>query len=82
MAQRDEPGIKQCCVLCTTYFCNLYYPPCAKIGTKLQLVSARRESCQIDVELLRGNSFEFDCLRRYLQDKKCTSKDVFDYMLK
>ena len=32
--QRDDPSLNQCCAICTTYYCNLYYPPC-KVGIKL-----------------------------------------------
>lgn len=80
IAQRDDPALRQCCAICTTYFCNLYYPPC-KPGTKLQLLQDRRESCKIDPALLRGNDTEFEIIRNYLLGKKMNSKDVFDHMV-
>ena len=74
--------LHQNCLLCTSYFCNLYYPPCAKSGIKLKLFSKRRGDCKIDAELLRTNQFLFEALRNYLISKKLTSKKVFDDMVK
>lgn len=56
IAQRDDPPLQQCCSLCTTYYCNLYFPPC-KLGAKLTKLKECREKCKIDAELLRGNKF-------------------------
>lgn len=82
MANRDDPALHQSCVICTSNFCNLYYPPCAKTGVKLEVLKNRRANVKIDAELLRGNKYEFDVIRNYLLSKKQTSKDVFDYVLK
>lgn len=41
IAQRDDPALDQCCAICTTYFCNLYFPPC-KAGSKLLKLTDRR----------------------------------------
>jgi hypothetical protein len=35
MANRDDVSFHQYCVLCTTNYCNLYYPPCSRSGVKL-----------------------------------------------
>lgn len=80
IAQRDDPDLNQCCAICTTYYCNLYYPPC-KVGTKLVRLEDRREGCKIDAELLRGNKFEFEIIRNHLLEKKLNSKNLFDHML-
>ncbi len=53
---RNDPALRQCCVICTTYYCNLYYPPC-KTGHKLIELDQRKESCKIDPDVLRGNKF-------------------------
>lgn len=82
IAQRDDPSLHQNCLLCTSYFCNLYYPPCAKSGIKLKLLNNRRGDCKIDADLLRANQFEFEALRNYLISKKLTSKEVFDDVVK
>lgn len=57
MANRDDPSLHQYCVLCTTNFCNLYFPPCARSGVKLDLIKNKRSAVKIDAELLRGNKF-------------------------
>lgn len=59
IADRNDPSLHQSCVLCTQYFCNLYYPPCVKNGVKLQLVQNRKGESNINKEVLRGNQFEF-----------------------
>ena len=41
IAQRDDPALLQNCTICTTYYCNLYYPPC-KVGAKLTKLEDRR----------------------------------------
>jgi E3 ubiquitin-protein ligase CHFR len=80
MAQRDDPALFQCCTLCTTYYCNIYYPPC-KAGAKLTKLVDCKEKCKIDAVLLRGNTFEFEALRNYLLLKKMNSRDIFDHMM-
>ena len=74
VAQRDDPSLHQNCILCTNYFCNLYYPPCAKTGVKLKLLNSKRGDCKIDSDLLRSNQYEFEALRNFLVSKKKTSK--------
>lgn len=81
IAQRNDPALFQCCTLCTTYYCNIYYPPC-KAGAKLNKLTDCRDKCKIDTELLRGNKFEFEALRNYLLTKKINSKDVFDRVMR
>lgn len=48
MADRDDRSLHQNCVLCTQYFCNLYYPPCSKTGIKLKKLSTFRNEAKID----------------------------------
>ena len=43
IAIRDSPALHQSCLLCTQYFCNLYFPPCSKTGVKLKLVNSRKD---------------------------------------
>ena len=81
IAQRDDPDLHQCCAICTTYYCNLYFPPC-KPGTKLHLLADKRAACKIDAQLMRGNNFEFEAIRNYLVKKKQNSMHVFDYVMR
>jgi|JI7StandDraft_1071085.scaffolds.fasta_scaffold213430_1 hypothetical protein len=48
MADRGDRKLHQYCVLCTQNFCNLYFPPCARSGVKLQLLESRRGESKID----------------------------------
>lgn len=48
MANRDDPDLHQYCVICTTNFCNLYFPPCSKTGVKLDLLKNKRGAVKID----------------------------------
>ena len=80
IAQRNDPTLFQCCTLCTTYYCNIYFPPC-KSGAKLNKLTDCRDKCKIDVDLMRGNKFEFEAIRNYLLTKKLNSKDLFDHMI-
>lgn len=57
MADRADRAQHQYCVLCTQNFCNLYFPPCARSGIKLQLLESRKGESKIDAELLRANKF-------------------------
>lgn len=82
LPQRDDSSLNQHCALCSTTFCNLYYPPCIQSGAKLTLLKNRRNSVKIDAELLRGNKVEFENIKNYLLSRKQTSKDVFDFMVK
>lgn len=56
IAQRGDPALNQCCVLCDQYFCNLYNPPCATFGVKLARVMNRESEVRIDENTFRGNS--------------------------
>ena len=82
MAQRDDPDLHQSCALCTTYYCNLYFPPCKPGGTKLHLISDKRGASKIDAQVMRGNIFEFEAIRNYLNTKKQNSIHVFDYVMR
>ena len=42
IADRDDKSLHQNCVLCTNFYCNIYYPPCKKSGIKLKLIRNRR----------------------------------------
>ena len=56
IAQRNDPALYQCCTLCTTYYCNIYFPPC-KAGSKLNRLIDCKDKSKIDADLLRGNKF-------------------------
>ena len=56
VAQRNDPSLFQCCTICTTYYCNIYYPPC-KAGAKLNKLVDCKDKCKIDADLMRGNKF-------------------------
>jgi len=48
MANRDDPDLHQYCVICTTNFCNLYFPPCSRSGVKLELLKNKKSGVKID----------------------------------
>lgn len=42
IADRNDNSLHQSCLLCTQFYCNLYYPPCNKTGIKLKLIKDRK----------------------------------------
>lgn len=48
IARRDDPTLNQSCLLCTNYFCNMYYPPCTSTGVKLNTIASRKNDVRID----------------------------------
>lgn len=42
IADRSDNSLNQSCMLCTQFYCNLYYPPCKKTGIKLKKIKDRK----------------------------------------
>lgn len=48
IADRNDSKLNQKCVLCTNFYCNLYYPPCKKAGVHLKVIRDHRGESKID----------------------------------
>lgn len=82
MAQRTDPALGQSCLLCDQRFCNIYKPPCSTFGVKLAHVVDRETEVRVDDNTFRGNSYEFNILKNYMQEKKINSRNIFQTMLR
>ena len=55
IADRKDRKLNQNCILCTQFYCNLYYPPCKKNGIHLKLIKDRKGDSRIDTDVMRSN---------------------------
>jgi E3 ubiquitin-protein ligase CHFR len=81
MPDRQKDGIKQCCLICRTYFCSLYWDCAGKGRSRLFLVKNAPIKQQFHENFFRGNPYEALVLQRYLGSTGKGPNDIWDFML-